>query len=305
MDTIQLENRREFCQRLAWAGTAWAVAGWPGLSSAAAAPKRWAIVAFSKPFQQLAPEATADLVAAVGWDGIECPVRKGGQVLPERVEEDLPRLLEALKQRGADIPIITTDVRNATDPVSVKVLRTAARLGIRHYRLAHLRYEASRPLADQLREHRAVLQELAALNRELGLCAGYQNHSGFDYVGGPVWDIHELVQGIDPRALGTHFDIGHATVEGGFAWKTHARRMEPYLGAVYVKDYTWKKTGAGWRVEWCPLGQGMVSRAFFDWLKQTKFSGPISQHHEYPLGDRPAMTETFKRDLTQLREWLG
>ena len=49
--------------------------------------------------QTLGPEQTADTVAEIGWDGIECPVRAKGQVLPERVEEDLPKFVEALRQR--------------------------------------------------------------------------------------------------------------------------------------------------------------------------------------------------------------
>ncbi|MFM8358676.1 MAG: sugar phosphate isomerase/epimerase, partial [Verrucomicrobiota bacterium] len=65
------------------------------LPAAAPAP-RWPIIGFSKPFQTLDPEQTADTVAEIGWDGIECPVRAKGQVLPERVEEDLPKFVEAL-----------------------------------------------------------------------------------------------------------------------------------------------------------------------------------------------------------------
>ncbi len=49
----------------------------------------------------------------------------------------------------------------------------------------------------------------------------------------------------------------------------------------------------------------MVQKSFFDWLKTTGFSGPISQHHEYGgLGTGPAMVAQLKRDLARLREWL-
>ena len=34
------------------------------------------------------------------------------------------------------------------------------------------------------------LRDLAALNRELGLTALYQNHGGRSNVGGQIWDLH-------------------------------------------------------------------------------------------------------------------
>ena len=43
------------------------------------------------------PEQTAELVATVGWDGIECPVRAKGQIEPERAQDDLPKYAEALR----------------------------------------------------------------------------------------------------------------------------------------------------------------------------------------------------------------
>lgn len=305
MNPIAHPSRRHFLKQLAATGAA--CAAWPlapRLPAAQPTP-RFACVAFSKPFQKLGPDETADLVAEVGWDGIECPVRKGGQIEPDRVEEDLPRLVEALARRGKRIEIMTTDITDANDPKTQRVLRAGAKLGIRHYRLAHLRYDPQRPIPEQLSAFRLRMKELETLNRELGVCGGYQNHSGSGYVGGPVWDIHEMIHDCDPRHLGTHFDIGHATVEGGYAWRTHARLMTPFFSAVYVKDFYWKKTGSNWQAEWRPLGEGMISREFFNLLKQSNFAGPISQHHEYPLGDKSAMIQSFKKDLIVLRQWLA
>ncbi len=48
-----------------------------------------------------------------------------------------------------------------------------------------------------------------------------------------------------------------------------------------------------------------MQKLFFDWLKTTGFSGPISQHHECGgLGTGPTMVAQLKRDLAPLREWL-
>ena len=75
---------------------------------------RFPIIGFTKPFANLNAEETADLVAEVGWDGIDCPVRsKAGQIAPERVEDELPKLVEALKKRGS--PLDETPVQVVVD----------------------------------------------------------------------------------------------------------------------------------------------------------------------------------------------
>jgi sugar phosphate isomerase/epimerase len=297
-------TRRDFLGQLAAAGAGLAAA--PQLA-AATDPTASArpIIVFSKAFQDLGYDQTAELVAEVGWQGIECPVRKGGQVLPERVEDDLPRMVGSLRRRGLELHIMATDVRDVTDPNTEKVLRVASRLGLRLYRLGKMDYEPDRPLPEQLADIRAKLRDVAALNRELGMCAGFQNHSGGNSVGAPVWDIHEVIEPLDPTTMAHFFDIGHATVEGGYAWPLHARLAAPRLRAVYVKDFTWQRKGDRWEAVWCPLGQGMIRPAFFQALATTDFKGPISQHYEYPLPSGKEMIPVLKKDLVTLRGWLG
>ncbi|MEZ0385802.1 MAG: twin-arginine translocation signal domain-containing protein, partial [Verrucomicrobium sp.] len=90
-------NRRQFLQRTSLALGAAGLASASLPSTLMAQEKKaqpFQIIAFSKPFQTFSPKETADFVAEVGWDGIECPVRAKGQVLPERVEEDLPKMVE-------------------------------------------------------------------------------------------------------------------------------------------------------------------------------------------------------------------
>ena len=143
-------SRREFLEH---ASLGAAVALTP-LSRQAATqpPARWKIIAFSKPFINLNVEDTADLVADVGWDGIECPVRRSStHVVPERVEEDLPKMAGALKRRGREVSMITTDI-TGVDASAERILRTAAKLGIKTYRLGPIRYVADRSIPDQLSE---------------------------------------------------------------------------------------------------------------------------------------------------------
>jgi len=292
-------SRREFLATAT--ATAALAAGLP----AAGADKggTYAIIGFSKPFQSMSPDETAQFVAEVGWDGIECPVRPKGHVEPERADQDLPRMVEALGKRKLVLGIATTGILRA-DAAAEKLLRTIAKAGIKRYRMGVWKYKLDQPIWPQVKEIGQALRGLAELNKELDLQGGFQNHSGRDFVGAPVWDLHAMLQDMDRLHMGVHFDIGHATVEGGYAWAIHSRLMGPHMAAVYVKDFVWKKLDNGWKAQWGPLGEGMVSREFFKALKKSDFSGPISAHQEYPMGDRAAMLAAMRKDLAVLKGWL-
>jgi sugar phosphate isomerase/epimerase len=148
------------------------------------------------------------------------------------------------------------------------------------------------------------LRDLAQLNKELNLQGTIQNHSGNNYVGAPVWDIREMIRGLDSKVMGAYFDIGHATLEGGYSWPIQAKLMEPFLAVVSVKDFRWESKQE-WKAEWCPLGEGAVRPPFFGFLKKTSFTGPISMHFEYSFGKGKEMIAAMKKDFAVLRQWLG
>lgn len=292
-------SRRTFIQTLA--GSTLAVP----FSSHAAESSPWPVIGFTKPFQKADFERTAEIVADVGWSGIELPLRAKGQIEPERVEEDLPKMVDALKKRGLNVGIITTDIVTVDTPHTEKVLRTAKALGITRYRTGYYRYDAKVPPQKQLAEIKPKLRELAALSHQIGIRGGLQNHSGAGMVGCAVWDIFELVRDLNPADFGICFDIGHATLEGGTSWPVEARLMEPWMVCVYVKDFAWERNDKGFEPKWGPLGNGMIRREFFDWLRKSTYRGPISLHVEYLSGDTPENLAQMKRDQAKLAEWMG
>src|SRR2546421_6935418 len=125
MKTKSTLNRRDFVRQTVFTALAASVA--PTLAAEKKSP--WKFCAFEKPVMFLSYDETAEFFAELGFDGIEAAVRPGGHVLPERVEEDLPKFVEALKKRGLEITILTSGIGNATQPHAEKVLRTAAKLG--------------------------------------------------------------------------------------------------------------------------------------------------------------------------------
>jgi sugar phosphate isomerase/epimerase len=282
------------------AAAAWRPAGAPQGAG-------WKIGGFTKPLQELSFEDTARVAVEIGWDGIELALRAKGHVLPERVEEDLPRLAEALRARGLTILVLATDITGSDSPLAERVLRAAVRSGIRLYRLGPLRYREGTPIPRQLAGFRARLNDLAALNRQIGVTGLIQNHSGNGYVGSVIWDIHALIENVHPRDLGVHFDIGHATVEAGLSWPTAFALVQDRVGAVIVKDFFWTHTpGRGGAIEWCPIGRGAINPRFFAMLQASGFSGPITMQFEYPFENASldARVRALRADNAQLRAWV-
>src|SRR2546423_15191346 len=92
-------SRREFIMKTALF-SATAVAGGGMLSAVGAEKFAPPIALFSKVYQTLKLnfDDAAAVTAEAGLDGIDPPVRPDGEVLPERVEEDLPNDNDALRK---------------------------------------------------------------------------------------------------------------------------------------------------------------------------------------------------------------
>lgn len=296
--TLTLLSRRSFL-----VGTA-AAAATVGYSRSAFAdePSRYDICAFVKFIQSLSYNEMSERLAEMGFDGIEATIRNGGQIDPAAVEDELPKLVDALKKHGLDITIMASSVSRVDEPHTERVLRTASALGVKRYRLAYYRYDLKKPIAAQIKALRPVLKDLAQMNRELGLTGIYQNHAGASIVGATVWDLVELFDGYSPDEYSIAFDIRHATVEGGLAWPALFNVAQPHLGAIYVKDFQWD----GRKVHNVPLGSGRIDKGFFTLLKNSGFRGPVSLHVEY-LEDAGVKENlaALRTDLAALRKWLA
>ncbi len=304
MKTDRLISRRRFLQRTTAATIVTATV--PTVLASAAEPTAGQtpskFCAFDKPLQFLSYDETAGFLSELGFDGVEAAVRPGGHVLPERVEDDLPKYIEALKSRGLEMTVMTTAIGAADQPHAEKTLRTAAQLGVKLYRMDWWRYDLKQPVQAQLEALRPRLRDLVALNRELGLTGLYQNHAGATMVGAPLWDIYSLIRDYDPKDIALAFDIRHAAVEGGLSWPIQFNLVKSHIGVVCLKDFDWKDG----KVINLPLGTGRVDRKFMPMLKAGGFNGPMSIHVEYLASkDRRILAEAFKQDLATARAWLA
>ncbi len=242
------------------------------------------ICAFSKHFQWMAPAEAIETIADLGYDGVDLTVRRRGHVDPARVADELPRFVERIRAAGLEIPMITSGIRDMETPHAEAVIRTISALGIRRYRWGGFRYTEDRSIPDQLAAISPRIRDLAAVNKQYGVCAMYHTHSGAGQVGASFWDLYQLLEDHDPDLVSVNYDVGHATIEGGLGgWINSARLLAPYMRGIAVKDFNWEKDQEGrWRPRWRPLGEGMVDfPRYFAMLKAARFSGPVQLHMEY------------------------
>src|SRR5689334_6633119 len=83
------------------------------------------IAVFSKHLQWLPFADVGPVIAESGFRAVDLTVRPDGHVLPDRVEDDLPRAVETLRRAGLTVPMMTTAITDANDPLTRRVLTTA------------------------------------------------------------------------------------------------------------------------------------------------------------------------------------
>jgi sugar phosphate isomerase/epimerase len=252
---------------------------------AAAAPSpRFTFCFFSKHLPDLQYAELAKWLADAGFDGADLTVRKGGHVVPERAAQDLPRAVEAIRSRGVEVPMITTELTSAADPSARPILSTAARLKIPFFKLGYWRYDKD-PVADVQRTT-AEVRGLVELAKEYGITAGFHNHPR--NVGLAGWDGRQVVEGLEAKWIGYYYDPSNATEEGAvMGWEITLRLALARLKMAACKDFYWARVKGRWTAIPCPLGEGMVSWAkVLPLIAGAGFRGPISIHQEYKPADR-------------------
>ena len=279
-------NRRNFIQTtgLSAAGISLTGTGMANSRFTSKAVKR-PICAFTKCLQFLTFDEMGEVLAQLGFDGADMPVRPGGQVEPSEVKAGLPLAVKTLRKYGVEIPMIVTAITDPGDKLSIDTLQAAADSGIKYYRMGWLKYEESKTIQQNLDDHRKTFEKLAEINEKLGIHGDYQNHSGAS-VGSPVWDIYELMKNVNPKYMGVQYDIRHAVTEGGYSWPLGMKRVAPWIKTIDIKDFVWGKTPDGlWKHSNVPLGEGMVNfDAFLKEYAKLNVEAPISIHYEYDLG---------------------
>ncbi len=293
-----IQNRREFISTIAAAGAVIPFTSIFKTGISSMTDNGFPVRLFSKPIDRYDFGFMCECLVKSGIGGFDLTVRPGGKVEPAEVELKLPGLVDEAKKYRLTLDMIVSGITSADDPLTERVLKTASSLGVKHYRLGYYNFDFTAGVWESLQKCKAALKGIVELNRKYKIHGDYQNHAG-TRVGGPVWDLYELLKDFPPEYAGCQYDVRHAMVEGANAWIVGMRLIAPYIGTLAIKDFTWI-TGSGRpRAVTVPLGEGMVDwDLFFKTVKELNISVPATLHVEYPLLER----EEEKLSLSQQQE---
>ena len=290
-----LQNRRTFITTVAAAGAAIPFIATCNNIKPVQAKKKFPVRLFSKPIDAFEFDFMCECLSRSGIEGFDLTVRPGGKVEPAKVEEDLPKLVGRAKKHNLALDMMVTGILVPDDPFTERVLKTASSVGISHYRLGWSDYDLKKGIWESLQLYRVAMKGISEINRKYNIHGDYQNHAG-PRIGGPVWDLHELLRDLPPEFIGCQYDVRHATVEGANTWILGMRLLAPYIKTLAIKDFTWESVNGKPMAVTVPLGEGTVNwDLYFKTLKELNISGPITLHVEYPLFEKSEESNSLAR----------
>jgi L-ribulose-5-phosphate 3-epimerase len=281
-----------------------------GARAGAAPPARTTplICAYSQNLIKVPYPELGMVAQQIGYDGIDLTVFEGGHVDPKITNVDMVRAIESVRGAGLEVPMISTMLNGVADPTMYGILAITGHTQVHLYRTGFWPWTTPQsPVPDiprRLAQVRTELTSLMMIGRNYQMTAMFPNRAG-GYVGGALWDAQAMINEMDPQWIGYYFDPSQATAEGAVSgWEVALRLALPRLKAVALQDFTWAKNGTGWKMQMCPLGEGVVDwTSFFRILAEAKFSGPVSIHQEYAVKDElGAMNKDLEFVRTQVKK---
>lgn len=307
-------TRRKFIQQTGTAVIAAPLAASPlHLLNLTPSKERLKVHLFSKHLQFLDIKNAAEMAAEMGFDGLDLTVRPKGHVLPENVETDLPKAIQDIKAGGSTCEMMATAISDVDSEYDLKVIKTAAKEGIKYYRANWFRYHKDRSMEESIDFYQKKVKQLCKANRKHNIIGCYQNHAGTK-IGASYWEVHELLEKVNSDYFGTQYDIRHATVDSGLSWSNGLKLLKDSIKTIVLKDFKWGKVNGKWKVVNVPMGEGMVDfDAYFKLLKSYNLQPPVSLHCEYPLGgaekgkyeitvDKKVVFDAMKNDLAVIQK---
>ena len=311
-----IQNRREFLTTMAAAGAAMPFASIMSPDGVPQQSAKYPVRLFSKPIDSYDFDFMCECLVKSGITGFDMTVRKGGKVEPATVEADLPKLVEQSKKHNLVFDMMVTEILSASDPFAERILKTASASGVKYYRLGWAPYDNNLGIMETIRKYHEEMVRLTELNKKYRIHGGYQNHAG-PRIGGPVWDLYELLRGLPAEFTGSQYDVRHAMVEGANTWILGMKLIAPHIKTLAIKDFTWQTVKGKPQAVTVPMGEGMVNwDVFFRTVKELKIEGPLTLHVEYPLlaageeklslgQQQEIIVRKFKKDMDVINSFLS
>ena len=257
------------------------------------------LTVFTKPWKEESLEALADMIAGIGFQGIELPVRDGYQVNPGDYKETLPKAVAILGKKNLTIESIAgsidTDLIKAMGQNGIKILRIM------------LNADPKKNYIEQEEAYYRKVSELLPVLESSGVTLGVQNHNG-NFLGCSAAGMMRFVGRFPKAQVAAVLDLAHCALSGEiteFAFDIAAS----HLVMVNIKNGRPQRINnenadeAEWRTTWLLGCHGILSwKLVAAELRRRNYQGPICLTAEYSGKDRPLegqdSAKLVKQDLT-------
>jgi sugar phosphate isomerase/epimerase len=254
----------------------------------------WSV--FTKPWREPRIGALGELVADMGFDAVELPVRPGYQVTPDDVTTALPAAVRELARAG----IAVTSIASGTDEATFAACADA---GVPFIRI--MVPIGSGGYAATGAEMRRTLAGLSERAERHGVRVAVQPHYD-DYIADSS-ELFALLQDVDARFVVAIWDAAHDALarkrpEHGL------ERLWPWLGMVNLKSAYYERVDDRASAQGDPVWEPVFTDArsgMAEWgrairyLVEREFAGPICLTAEYT--DESDLVAKVTRDLVYAR----
>ncbi|MHA7984436.1 sugar phosphate isomerase/epimerase family protein [Rathayibacter sp. CAU 1779] len=251
---------------------------------------------FTKPWPRLDGAQLGSLVASLGFDAIELPVRDGFQVEPASVAS-LSGFGGILADSGVGIRSVaaepTRGVVEACAEAGVGMIRIMGEIGPSGYAAGE----------DRLR---ALLDGILPALEEFDVAIGIQPHHG-RYISTAA-GLRRVIEDYPPNRVTAVWDAAHNALSGEDV-DLSLEQLDGRLGLINLKDATYDSvpapSGSGrnqvTRTRFVPGGQGMADwPATFSALERLGYRGDVCLTAQYDDLDRP-LADVLREDLRRAR----
>jgi len=245
---------------------------------------------FLKPWPQPLDEV-APRIKALGFDGVELPVRPGFPVTPENVQTQLPQAVRILSDHGLQILSVASEV---TEPVAaacsearIPLIRVCIQIpaGVDYLTAEARTIEAYRRLEPILGKY--------------GVAIGVQNHC--DRWLANAASLRRLVEDFAPEHVAVVWDAAHNALNGEVP-ELALDLVWSHLRMVNLKNAYWRRLSppeaevAEWKIHWTSGRQGLASwPTVAGELARRGYGGPICFTAEYT--DEAAADRLIAEDI--------
>lgn len=264
------------------------------------------VLVFTKPWKDESLAELADLVAKMGFDGVELPVRDGYQVTPETVGKSLGEAKKVFADRNLVIGSVAGSLERETieamGKAGIGLLRICMPIDMEKGYFASVR---------QLQEKVRSLQDVLEDNK---VKVGMQNHYGYNVAS--ALGLHHLLSDLPSSIAGAVLDFAHCGLDGEPVEMAYDIVKENLLMVNFKSAYRARTNGpdeeeASWQVHWATGRHSLYSwREAVTLLKEKGYARDICMPAEYnhigsksPIFGEETVGRTV-RDLAYLKSLM-